>query len=204
MVDTNIRQHYQALLTQYGDTHESAQYSSAESQEARYAILLGVGDLSGKKVLDFGCGTGHLATYMNKNNIQCAYTGVDIVNEFFPLARAKHPQHRFGLWDDFQGEEFDYALVSGVFNNRMQDNSGFFEISIRRLFSCVREGLAFNLMSTYVDYQDKGLWYVAPEYAFGFIKSLTPYVTLRNDYVVKETPVPFEFAIYAYRHPFSL
>jgi hypothetical protein len=63
-----------------------------------------------------------------------------------------------------------------------------------------RLGLAFNMMSAYVDYQDPGLFYEYPENVFGFLKKeITPYVALRNDYEVKPGVVPFDFTVYAYR-----
>jgi SAM-dependent methyltransferase len=200
-MNESLRRHYRQLLRSHGDSHEAAQYSSRASQEARYEVLSAIGNLQGTSVLDFGCGTGHLATFLAQRGVDCRYTGVDIVEEFFPFARAKHPTHRFGIWDDFADETFDYAFVSGVFNNRMDDNEGFFRTTVERLFARVRTGLAFNLMSRYVDFEDPGLWYAQPEAVFAFIKTLTPYVTLRNDYVVKELAVPFEFVVYAYKSP---
>ncbi len=193
-----LKQHYKALLDKYGDAPEAVQYSCRASQEARYEILTQIADLNGCKILDFGCGTGHLASYLKTKGICCEYTGIDIVEDFFPYARDKHPEHRFGFLDDFKEEYFDYAFVSGVFNNKMDDNLKFFQDSVKLLFSRVEKGLAFNLMSSYVDYEDDELWYVDPEEIFAFMKSVTPYVTLRNDYVVKEDcVVPFEFAVYA-------
>ncbi|URI06323.1 class I SAM-dependent methyltransferase [Aquincola tertiaricarbonis] len=200
-MNESIADHYRSLLQAHGDSHEAAQYSSRESQEARYAVLAEVGDLQGARVLDFGCGTGHLATWLQGRGIDCRYTGVDIVTEFFPHARAKHPGHRFGTLADFEGERFDYVLVSGVFNNRMDDNAAFLARTLEDLFARTDRALAFNLMSAYVDYQDPGLWYARPEDVFGLVKKLTPFVSLRNDYVVKQVAVPFEFAVYAYRQP---
>ncbi|OYT88078.1 MAG: hypothetical protein CFE46_06515 [Burkholderiales bacterium PBB6] len=194
-------EHYRSLLNSHGDTFEAAQYSSRASQEARYDILVQVADLQGARVMDFGCGTGHLATYLKERGVDCQYTGIDIVEDFFPYARAKHPDHRFGRWEDFEGERFDYIFVSGVFNNRMPDNEAFFTNTVKRLFERCDGALSFNAMSTWVDFQDPGLWYIAPEKVFAFLKTLTPYITLRNDYVVKRMPVPFEFAAYAYRAP---
>lgn len=195
----DIRSHYNDLLKMHGDTYEAAQYSSKESQEARFKVLTGVADLDGAKILDFGCGTGHFATYLKQQGISVSYTGVDIVDEFFVYAKGKHPEHRFGSWEDVCEETFDYVFVSGVFNNRIEDNWFFFSATIQKLFAIAGKGVAFNLMSSHVDYYDDGLWYVEPEKVFGFIKGLTPYVSIRNDYVVKETIVPFEFAVYAYK-----
>lgn len=180
---------------------ETAQYSSRESQEARFAILSEVADLNGLRVLDFGCGTAHLATYLKRKNVQCQYTGVDVVDALFTAAQAKHTDHRFGRWEDFETQRFDYALVSGVFNNKMEDNLAFFKAWVTRLWERCDRGIAFNLMSTYVSYKQSDLWYVNPEDVFSFMKTLTPFITIRNDYVVKDVSVPFEFAVYAYKTP---
>lgn len=195
----DVRAHYRELLQTHGDSHEAAQYSSKESQEVRFQVLIEIADIRGAKVLDFGCGTAHLATFLKDKGIDCEYVGVDFVTEFFPYALKKHPRHRFGTWDEVKDEEFDYAFVSGVFNNKTDNNENFYKETVKEIFARVRKGFAFNMMSTYVDYFDEGLYYVKPEDVFAYVKSLTPFVTLRNDYQVKPGSIPFEFAIYAYR-----
>lgn len=197
-----MKAHYRELLRKFGDGAESAQYSSRVSQERRFEILVQIADLNGASILDFGCGSGHLATYLNSRNMEFSYTGVDIVEEFFDVARAKNPGARFGLLEEFAQEKFDFVFVSGVFNNKRKGNRKFYQDSLRTLFGMCTKGIAFNMMSTYVDYKDAGLFYESPERAFGFVKQeLTPFVCLRHDYEVKPGVVPFEYAIYAYREP---
>lgn len=198
LVDENVRSHYRSLVQRYGDSHEAAQYSSRESQEARFAVLAEVGDLQQQRVLDFGCGCGQLAGFLNSRGVRCYYTGVDVVDEFFSIAGQKFPEHRFGPWADFESERFDYAVVSGVFNNRVEDNQKFFESTIELLLKKVDKGIAFNLMSHYVDFEDPGLWYTHPEDVFSYLKRLTPFVTLRHDYLVKSGTPAFEYTVYAY------
>lgn len=199
-MDPTLYEHYKSLAQQYGSSYLSAQYSSRESQERRYEILSQIAPLQGCKILDFGCGAGHLLTYLTQSGIQCDYTGVDGVEDFFPLAKKVNPHGRFGYWDEFAAEQFDYAFVSGVFNNRMADNVAFYQQTLRELFARVRHGMAFNMLSSYVDYFDEGLFYVSPEQVFTFVKrELTPFVTLRHDYLVKAGSIPFEFAVYAYK-----
>lgn len=195
----DVQAHYRKLLETHGDSHEAAQYSSKESQEARFGVLTAIADLQGAKILDFGCGTAHLATYLKEHGVDCEYVGVDFVTEFFDYALRKHPNHRFGTWDDLKGETFDYAFVSGVFNNKTESNESFYKETVKDIFARVRKGFAFNMMSTYVDYFDEGLYYVQPESVFAYMKSLTPFVALRNDYQVKPGSIPFEFTIYAYK-----
>jgi SAM-dependent methyltransferase len=199
MSDT-IASHYRKLLQIHGDSPEAAQYSSRESQERRFAALAGIADLRGARILDYGCGTGHLLSYLDARNIRPKhYTGVDIVEELLDVGRAKHPQARFCALEAIQNEKFDYIFVSGVFNNRRRDNRRYYQATVKDLFARCERGLAFNMMSTWVDYRDVNLFYESPEKAFRFVKQhVTPFVTLRHDYEVKPGVIPFEFAIYAY------
>jgi SAM-dependent methyltransferase len=197
---TDIRAHYDDLLRRHGDSPEAVQYSSQESQERRFELLLQVGDLQDKSILDFGCGTAHLLDYMTRLGLKVNYYGVDIVEGFIDLCRKKHPQAHFGQLDNFSHLTFDYILVGGVFNNKMSDNEDFYRRTLVDLFKRCRRGLSFNMMSAYVDYQNPDLYYEYPEKVFGFLKrEVTPYVTLRNDYEVKPGVIPFDFTVYAYR-----
>lgn len=196
-----LRAHYEHLHSLHGNAPEAVQYSDRASQEARFRILTDIGPLKGTRVLDFGCGLAHLLDWLEAGGIHVDYTGVDIVPGFLAAAAGRYPNQRFCHWEDIAGESFDWAFVSGVFNNRVDDNWAFLTRTVRDLLACTRRGVAFNAMSTWVDRQDPSLWYVEPERAFAFLKSLTPFVTLRNDYVVREVPVPFEFACYAYHRP---
>lgn len=203
-MNKKLENHYRSLLFNHGDSAESAQYSSRESQERRFEILVQIANLNGTKILDFGCGSGHLATYLNSNNVKFSYTGVDVVEEFFDIARKKNPDSRFGVMEDFEHEKFDYVFISGVFNNKRKGNRKFYQDSLRKLFGMCTKGIAFNLMSAYVDYQDPDLFYESPERAFRFVKKeITPFVQLRHDYEVKPGVIPFEFAIYAFKNACS-
>lgn len=197
-----LKAHYIELLAKFGDSAESAQYSSRESQEKRFEILAQIDELNGANILDFGSGAGHFATYLKSKKVEFSYTGVDVVEEFFDIGRAKNPGSRFGVLEEFEHEKFDYIFISGVFNNKRKGNRKFYQETLKKLYGMCSKGIAFNMMSTYVDYQDADLFYESPERAFRFVKKeLTPFVQLRHDYEVKSGVVPFEFAIYAYRVP---
>lgn len=201
MSDKRIAKHYKNLLKLHGDSAVSAQYSSRETQERRFRILADIGDLTGAKILDFGCGSGHFLTYLLNRNVQISnYTGVDIVEELLEVGRNKHPDFQFCLFSEIDREMFDFVFVCGVFNNKRKNNRLFYQSVVQDLFARCNNGLAFNLMSTWVDYRDPSLFYESPERAWHFVKEkVTPLVTLRHDYHVKPDVIPFEFAIYAYR-----
>jgi SAM-dependent methyltransferase len=200
MSDDRLREHYESLYEKYGDSPEAVQYSSVETQEKRFQVLSEISDLMGSNILDFGCGLGHFGQYLNSNGIEVDYNGVDIVPRFIDHCRRTFPKGNFGFLHEFAGKKYDFVFVSGVFNNRMEDNWSFFREKVRNLFDMAHVGLSFNLMSSYVDYQDEQLFYVRPEEIFKFIKEeITPFVTVRNDYSIRQGIVPFDFTVYAYR-----
>lgn len=199
-----LSKHYGGLVRRHGDAPESAQYADRETQERRMAVLCEIGVARDSKVLDFGCGTGQLLSFLQRSiGYDGEYVGYDISPEAIELARSVHPGGRFEVRDILEEppeERFDYVLVSGVFNNLISDNRAFFEAVSRRLMAQADAGYAFNMLSRYVDYFDDGLYYEDPLQAFRFCKEqLSPLVTLRHDYAVRPGAIPFEFSIYVHR-----
>ena len=199
-----LNQHYSMLLEQHGDTPQGVQWKDAETQERRMAVLAEVGDLRAAKVLDFGCGTGHLLAFLrDRAGFTGEYVGYDLAAGMVAAARAKYPGVRFEQRDVLETgvpEEFDYVLINGLFNNRVRDNWGLMTSLLRCLFARTRKALAFNALSTHVDYFEPGLFYVSPQAVFGYCKEhLSPCVTLRHDYQIKRGVVPFEFSVYVYQ-----
>jgi SAM-dependent methyltransferase len=199
----NLGAHYSRLFATHGDSPEAAQWRDRSSQEVRLEVLAGVGDLRDAKILDFGCGTGHLCAMLDAKGLRCEYVGYDLSQPMIDFARQKHPRARFECRDVLSegvAEDFDYVLISGVFNNQVSDNWTLMTSLLRTLWPHARRGLAFNNLSNYVDFLDEGLFYVEPERVFRFCKEqLSPCVTLRHDYLVKAGVVPFEFTTYVYR-----
>ncbi len=60
-------------------------------------------------------------------------------------------------------------MINGVFNNRMTDNWSFLTLALDRLFRATKKGLAFNCLSTYVDYRDEHLYYADPRSGLRFL-----------------------------------
>ena len=199
-----LAQHYGELVERHGNAAESAQYADRETQERRMQILCEIGVTKDSKVLDFGCGTGQMLHLLQRTiGFEGEYVGYDISPEAIEFARGAHADGRFEVRDilvDPSEETFDYVLVSGVFNNLMNDNRGFFEDVSRRLMAQSRIGYAFNMLSRFVDYFDEGLYYEDPMSAFQFCKeNLSPRIALRHDYEVRPGAIPFEFTIYAFQ-----
>jgi SAM-dependent methyltransferase len=204
-----LERYYDALVREHGPRPEGAQWTSNDSQQRRFRVLADVGDLTTAKVLDLGCGTGALLDHLIvEHGFAGEYVGIDLAQAAVELARARHPEARFerrNVLETGVGERFDYVLLSGVFNNLLSDNWAFLRALSTTLFAATRQALAFNLLSTYVDYQDEGLWYADPGAVFDFCKTeLSTAVTLRHDYEVKPGVVPFEYTVYVLRNDHEL
>lgn len=198
---------YQDRLRAHGPSSQAVQYADRASHFARFAVLAEVDPHMGS-VLDVGCGLGDFCHYMRARGSAVRYHGVDIVPEFVALANeafSDDPAAGASELDAETGtlpEGFDYAVLSGVFNNAMQDNWSFMQSTLHRMWAAAGKGIAFNAMSSYVDYRDDGLYYVDPMQVFAFCKTeLGGNPVLRHDYTVREGGFPFEFAVYVYKTP---
>jgi SAM-dependent methyltransferase len=201
-----LKQHYAELYQRYGASHEAVQWSSRETQERRFEVLC---DVIGPNdsVIDLGAGLGDLLAYLRKKrHFTGKYQGFDFVPGFVTHARDRYASDAKASFAelDITREDlptgYDVIVTSGMFNNELEDNWGFLTATIARMYRAAAKVVAFNAMSTYVDYQDSGLYYCDPLRLFDHVKrELTPLVTLRHDYRVKPDRPPFEFAMYLQR-----
>lgn len=196
-----LEKHYSSLLAEHGDSPQAVQYRDRATHERRFEILADVGLRPDAKVLDFGCGTGAFLDYLRRERGYVGeYVGCDLSEAMVAKAQEKFPDARFirrDVLSEGLEEDFDIILIAGVFNNLGDDNFGFMQAALKALFPHVREALAFNGISRYVDFMDEGLYYADPEQVFRFCKeSLSPLVTLRHDYLIRPESPPFEFTVY--------
>tara|TARA_B100002052_G_scaffold291142_1_gene310743 strand:+ start:120 stop:785 length:666 start_codon:yes stop_codon:yes gene_type:complete len=199
-----ISKYYDERIIKYDDSPKSVGQKNIQTLEKRLSILLQVGDLKKSKILDFGCGTGYLYEYLKKKiNYQGVYVGYDISKEMIKLAKKKYKKARFENKDIFQNrikEKFDYVLINGTFNYKFKNNFDWIKKTLSTLFKKTNKAIAFNNLSSYVDYKDEILYYENPEKIFRFCKSeLSPFVTIRHDYQVKTKKMPYEFTTYIYK-----
>jgi SAM-dependent methyltransferase len=201
--------HYQELLSKHGNTAKTLQHFDEYSQGERFRILTSVIDVMSFSVLDVGCGLGHLASFLNNTKKKFNYLGTDIVPEFVSLSKENfksYPNIQFEHKDVFETDQmngdnlYDYVIMCGIFNNKMDDNWIFLTEALQKAYKMANKAVAVNLLSTYVDYQDKDLYYCDPLQIFDYCKkSVSKKVSLRHDYIVKKGSVPYEYTIYLYK-----
>jgi SAM-dependent methyltransferase len=192
----HIVEMYNRSLKKYGDRAEAVHWRG-QTQLLRFRALTQIAKLKSSSVLDIGCGKGDLYGYLKKNGFKGRYEGWDINKNLISLARNKYPDGIFKISDitERNGKiKVDYILISGMFNNRISNNDRFIKETLKKVWKGAGKGLSFNLISDYVNYKEKELYYASPEKIFKYCKeNLSRYVVIRHDYM------RFDFTVYVYR-----
>lgn len=201
-----LKRHYEACLEEHGDTNRGVDWPDPDDAEKRYAVMLDLVGCrtGGASLLDVGCGAGHLLEHMRRHDVRIAYTGLDISPAFIDLCRRKFPDRPFICADLLADESFDtmfdYVVLNGVFTERVgmseQQMWGFFTALVERAFARCRVGIAFNVMSKYVDWEREDLFHVPYDRMAEFVgRALSRHYRFRADYGL------YEFTTYVFRTP---
>lgn len=145
-------------------------WESSAYQESNFSRLPRLANFCGerlreKSVLDLGCGTGQLLTFLEPYTVE-DYLGIDIYAPSLTIARKEHPQNRFRLFNVLKEdltEQFDYIFCSGALSTRLGENSEvneiFLEAMVQRMNKYVLKGAYFNYLSDSAKDQHPDLFY---------------------------------------------
>ncbi|MCH8296584.1 MAG: methyltransferase domain-containing protein [Chloroflexi bacterium] len=147
---TIIHFHRSRIETFGGGTVEALGWRIPESQTKRFDVLAQVGDLSGRSVLDVGCGYGDLRNYLDQRFSDFVYIGIDQMPEFILEAEERHKDradtHFFKT--DFSTVKLpivDYVLASGALAYR-SDDPNFHSNMVQKMYESATRALAFNML----------------------------------------------------------
>jgi SAM-dependent methyltransferase len=180
-----IIESYRNLFLKYGSGPEVGQWSP-EGQQFRFEKLIRIGDLSGCRILDLGCGIGDFYPFLLNRFDNIDYTGIDIVPELVENAAKKYPNAKFLCHDILINgidRMFDYAFISGMFNNRITNCTYFLKNIISIVFQYCIKGFAFNFISTYANHIGPDMAFHDPIEILEFcLKTLTRKATMYHHY----------------------
>ena len=114
----NLKNHYSRLVIKYGDSYKSVDWGSENTQKIRFRTLLEALDFQSARILDVGCGVGHLVDYLLENKFKGSYTGVDLVEEMVRQAANRYPEMNFikiDSLDDLNRTDVELVIASGLF-----------------------------------------------------------------------------------------
>ena len=188
---------YTGNLSQHGLDSKSVGWKDAESQTLRFdklaEVILPQHRTAGFTCNDWGCGYGAMCDYLQRRPDLTLnrYYGYDISSEMIAAARELPRERAEFIKSALPTQLADYTFVSGTFNVRFQANDSDWGDYIRQslvdLWKKTKHGLAFNLLTTFVDWRDENLFYADPAEFFTFCRrKLSRFVTLLHDYPLYE------------------
>ena len=202
-----LGQHYSEKFSLHGASSEGVDWGSDESKMLlRYDKMLGIADWVARNkpsLLDVGCGYGGLQSYAIGKNIALDYTGIDVASNMIEWAGKNLPSGNFIHGDilDYKFDrEFDYVVCNGILTQKLEtaglQMDQFAAQLIRQMFSLCTIGIAFNVMTTKVNYYSNNLYYRNPAELFSWcLSEISPHIKLDHSYPL------YEYTIYLYRNP---
>ncbi len=186
-----VKSYFSKRIEQHGASPRGVDWNSDESQYTRFDQLLKIVEMPSFSILDYGCGYGALADYMEQKGFHSDYYGFDIVESAIEIGRrmqANKPNRTFFTNKD-ELPVCDYLVASGVFSVRGEQSfetwTNYVIDSLHRFNDLSRKGFASNFLTKYSD-ADKmraDLYYADPLYLFDYCKrNFSKNVALLHDY----------------------
>jgi SAM-dependent methyltransferase len=192
-VDSRVVQRYSERLRLYGVDPRTLGWDRQESQLARFGIASQTCRFHERTVLDIGCGLADFYEYLMRDATTTpkSYTGVDINPDLVGVCRDRFPNAEFEvrniLREPFGEERWDVVTLFGLLNLRFSEfsNEDYARQFIAEAFRLCDESLVVDMLSNRYDpayTQEDFVYYYDPAKMLDFALSLTPFVTLRQDY----------------------
>lgn len=205
----SIISYCESCLEKYGDTPAGVDWMTEEKVDIRYQVMLDIikeNDEKKVSLLDFGCGASHLYEYIKRRGMSdwIVYSGLDISEKYIELSKSKFPDLTFYCQDinddDSSIDLYDYIIMNGVFTRKcdlpFEEMFAYFSKTIVKAFNKVKIGLAFNVMSKQVNWEDEELFYVPFDRMSQFLATeISRHFVFRHDYGL------YEYTVYVYNSP---
>jgi SAM-dependent methyltransferase len=204
----SIIKHYEDCLDRYGDNHLGVDWPNAADADKRYRIMLDIIRVANDQsplvtLLDFGCGTAQMLSYINERRYRnLDYQGLDISEKFINVCTSKFPHNQFFcvdiLRDDVALSNYDYIIMNGVFTEKrdlsFDEMWEYCKQVVRKLYGIANKGIAFNVMSKNVQWERDDLFHLSTDVLTSFITGeLSRNFVIRSDYGL------YEYTVYIYK-----
>lgn len=197
-----VRDFFTTAVNTHGATHWGVDWNSLESQVLRFQELIRVCPSGDFSVIDYGCGYGALAQYLQEQRANCSYQGFDVSEAMIAHARdvfGPDGETRSFTSDPSTLKVADYTVASGVFNKKLDTPVEEWELyvknSLEHMASLSRHGFAFNMLTGYSDEDRKrpDLYYASPTGFFEYCRKFSKRVALLHDYPLYEFTILVRF-----------
>jgi SAM-dependent methyltransferase len=211
-----LKEYHHKVFLAHGATAKGVDWNDENEVLIRYDKMLKVLDMdfyNGPErptILDVGCGWGGMAKRASERGLPISIFGVDVVEEMVVHARNEFPEHSFEVADVFalpDAETFDFAVCNAILTQKhgisIPEMEQFSRRLVRKMFSLCRYGIAFNMMSTRVNFTVGNLYYQNPVELLGWLLTeISPRVVLDHGYssLSSGRGKYYDFTAYVYKH----
>lgn len=201
--------HYESCLEKFGPTYQGVDWPNEADLRVRFDVMLDLmrdHTADASSLLDLGCGPGLLLDHLNmrlphSGGATIDYQGIDLSQPMIDAARSRHPSGNFSvrnvLINPIAPLSVDYVVMNGVMTEKrdltFETMEEFATNLIAAAFHSARKGIAFNVMSPFVDWQRDDLFHWPMERMVAAIQGLSRHIVIRADYGLRE------YTTYLYR-----
>ncbi|RJQ60606.1 MAG: class I SAM-dependent methyltransferase [Stygiobacter sp.] len=197
-INTVLIKHYEKCYQEFGVNPKASEWSDPNHLQLRYLTMMKIIKDANipVSILDVGCGFGFLLDFLIEKGFNIKnYVGIDVAPSVLDAAKKRHPGFNFINSDindpDLELPCFDYVLTNGMFNLKLNINSdymsNFFYKTINNMFRFCNVGIAFNVMSTHVNFKNDNLFYQDPVSVLSYcLKEMSRFTCLHHDYPLYE------------------
>ena len=201
-IERRVGAYYTGRVEEHGATARGVDWNSEHSQRLRFDQLLKIVPAGDFSINDYGCGYGALLDHLDALGRPVRYHGHDVAEAMIARARDRHPDRPDATFSTDPAElpRADVTVASGIFNVLAGADGASWEDhvrdTVRRMAACSRQGIAFNMLTSYSDpdRMTPRLHYANPGETFDWCKrELSRDVALLHDYGLWEFTVIVRF-----------
>jgi len=202
-ISNALKMHYYNIFEQFGATSEGIDWGTDnEKVLLRYKKMANLFEenIEGT-LLDVGSGFGGFNKYLKENNFNIEYTGIDIAENMIDWAKNHQAIFKEFICADFLNHKFsckyDYIICNGILTQKLEatniDMDDYANKLIKKMYLLSNKGIAFNIMTTKVNFFSNNLYYRNPSELFAYCMSeITPNIKIDHTYL-------YEYTVYLYK-----
>lgn len=202
-----MARHYSGTFRKYGPTPRGVDWGNkawkVNVRHEKMSALFGRDPLKNITLLDVGCGYGAFYEFLTKNKIRDArFTGIDVSQPMIKEAQKRFPRAEFILGDfmsrDFGSRKFDYIICNGIFTQKLSvprdEMQKYLQRFVAKMSRMARRGIAFNVMSSRVNFRRRNLFYLDPAWTLTYLLK-----NVSEKVIIDHAAIPYEYFCYVYK-----
>jgi 2-polyprenyl-3-methyl-5-hydroxy-6-metoxy-1,4-benzoquinol methylase len=214
-ITQTLKDYYTRTFEQHGATAKGVDWGDEQELLVRYDKMLAVmqKDFMAPKdkvsMLDVGCGWGGLLRRAQNLNIPLDYSGIDVVNDMVVHGKTEFPAAKFIHGDVFEMPQvgaYDFVVCNAILTQKLEvgniEMEQFARKLVKKMFALCRHGIAFNMMSTRVNFTVSNLYYQNPLELFSWLLTdVSPRVRFDHGYssLANGRGKFYDFTVYVYK-----